>query len=265
MNKITIQNIIEMKRRSEKIAMLTCYHNAHAKQLNDAGVDIILVGDSLNMVLLGNENTLSCTVDQMLLFTKAVKKGNSKALLVADMPFLSYGVSVEDSVRNAGRFFAEAGAEAVKIEGGEKVIPVIEALVKNNMPVMGHLGLTPQSLHQLGGFKIQGRTREDRKKIRKDAKLLEKAGVFAIVLECIPYKLAKIITEEVSVPTIGIGAGKYCDGQVLVIDDLLGMDLYLKLKFVKKYLNLGKLIPEAVKSYIDDVKNGKFPDQDHSF
>lgn len=254
-----------MKKAGEKIVMLTCYHSAQSELLNDAGVDIVLVGDSLNMTLLGRKDTLSVTLELMLLFTKTVKIRNKHALLVADMPYKTYGVKIQDSVKNASAFLLEGGADAVKLEAGKVMLPTVKALVKNNIPVMGHLGLLPQSVYQLGGYKVQGRTPGAAEKIKEEALMLQEAGVFSVVLECIPGELAKEITGSLSVPTIGIGAGKNCDGQVLVIDDLLGMDKEAEHKFVKKYLNLGEQISGAVKEYVRDVKEGKFPEDKHTF
>jgi len=265
MNTVTTTGLAAMKQRGEKICMLTCYHAMQARLLDAAGIDVILVGDSLNMVLLGNPNTLSATLDQMIMFTAAVRRGTTRPLLVGDMPFLSYGVGIEDSVRGAGRFLAEAGAGAVKVEGGERIVPTVEALVRNNIPVMGHIGLTPQALHRMGGFKVQGKGSADAARIKQDALLLQKAGAFALVLECIPAELAREITASCTIPTIGIGAGPGCDGQVLVIDDILGMAPSRRLTFVKQYLDLGEQIPAAVRVYIDDVRKGRFPDSEHSF
>jgi 3-methyl-2-oxobutanoate hydroxymethyltransferase len=265
MEKITVKKITQMKKIGEKIAALTCYHAAQAKLLNQAGIDIVLVGDSLNMVLLGNDDTLSATLDLMVLFTKAVKKNTKTALLVGDMPYNTFGVSIDDTLRNAGRFIEEGGADAVKLEGAGPIIDHINVLVKNNIPVMGHIGLTPQSCRQLGGFRVQGKTMESAQKIKKEALMLQDAGAFSVVLECVPVELAKEITQSLLIPTIGIGAGKYCDGQVLVIDDMLGMDPDLKIKFVKRYAHLSETIPQAVKQYIKEIKDSSFPDEEHSY
>ena len=258
--KITTK-IIKEKKGKEKITMLTSYDYCFAKIVDEAGIDIILVGDSLGMVFAGEENTLSVTLDQMIYHTKAVKKGVKNALVVIDMPFLTYHVSIEKSIENCGRALKESGAEAVKIEGGENVSPTIEAITKAGIPVMGHIGLTPQYIHQLGGFKVQ----KEKEKLLNDAKAVESAGAFSIVLECIPESIAKEITESLSIPTIGIGAGRYCDGQVLVINDMLGLfDRFLP-KFVKKYSNLKEQSLKAISEFIDEVKSGKFPSEEHIF
>jgi len=209
-----------MKKDGEKITMLTAYDYTMAKILDEAGIDILLVGDSLGMVMLGYENTLPVTLDEMLHHARAVGRGTENALLVADMPFLSYEIEAKEAVRNAGRLIKEAGAQAVKVEGGAEIAETIKALVAAKIPVMGHIGLTPQAIHQMGGYKVQGRNSEAAQKLLNDAKVLSKAGIFALVLECIPYQLAKEITGSVEVPTIGIGAGPHCDGQVLVIHDI---------------------------------------------
>ncbi len=260
MGKITTK-IIKEKKGKEKITMLTSYDYCFAKIVDEAGIDIILVGDSLGMVFAGEENTLSVTLDQMIYHTKAVKRGVKNALVVIDMPFLTYHVSIEKSIENCGRALKESGAEAVKIEGGENVSPTIEAITKAGIPVMGHIGLTPQYIHQLGGFKVQ----KEKEKLLNDAKAVESAGAFSIVLECIPESIAKEITESLSIPTIGIGAGRYCDGQVLVINDMLGLfDRFLP-KFVKKYSNLKEQSLKAISDFIDEVKYGKFPSEEHIF
>jgi 3-methyl-2-oxobutanoate hydroxymethyltransferase len=220
---------------------------------------VVLVGDSVGNVKLGYENTLPVTVEEMLHHLKAVKKGNSRSLLVADMPYLSYHLSVQDAKANAGRFIKEGGAEAVKLEGGFEVAGTIKSLVEMNVPVMGHLGLTPQAIHKIGGYKIQGKTPASAEKMITDARVLEGAGVFAIVLECVPADLAKTITEKVSVPTIGIGAGPFCDGQILVIDDVLGLTRGPIPKFVRQYANLDREIVKAVENFRRDVKDKKYP------
>ncbi len=259
MNKITVTTLSDMKKKGEKITALTAYDAAAAKILNECGVEIVLVGDSVGNVKLGYENTVPVTMDEMLHHTKAVRRGNSAALLVADMPYLSYQLSVNDAKANAGRLVKEGGAEAVKLEGGMEVAPAIKALVDINIPVMGHLGLTPQAIYKMGGYKMQGKSEAAREKMVTDAKVLEGAGVFAIVLECIPPDLAKEITRKVSVPTIGIGAGPHCDGQVLVTDDLLGLTEDPVPKFVKRYANLRQETREAVKKFQDEVRSQKYP------
>ncbi len=263
--KFTVKSFQEAKDNNRKISMLTAYDYSMAKMVDAAGIDSILIGDSLGMVFQGHESTLPVTVDEMIYHTKAVARGAKRALIIADMPFLSYHVSKEEAVRNAGRLVKEGGAEAVKIEGGAQVADTIEAIVDAQIPVMGHLGLTPQSVNAFGGFKVQGKDGESAKKILEDAKLLEKAGVFAITLECIPDKLAALITESVNIPTIGIGAGNGCDGQVLVINDMLGMFSDFVPKFVKQYATLNTQITEAIKNYISELNDGKFPADEHTF
>lgn len=265
MNRFTTASFIKAKKDGDKISMLTAYDYSMAKLIDEAGVDSILVGDSMGMVVLGYENTLQVTVDDIIHHTKAVARGAKRALVIADMPFLSYHISVEDSVRNAGRMIQEGNAHAVKLEGGLEVIDKVEAIVKAQIPVIGHLGLTPQSVNVMGGFKVQGKDEAQAKKIIEDAKLLEKAGAFAIVLECVPEKLAKIVTESINIPTIGIGAGKYCDGQVLVTQDMLGMFTDFTPKFVKKYSEVGASIRGGVQDYIDEMKKGLFPEEKHTF
>ncbi|MHB2154742.1 3-methyl-2-oxobutanoate hydroxymethyltransferase [Calditrichota bacterium GD2] len=263
--RITVPVIKRMKAQGEPIAMLTAYDTLMAELLDESGVDIILVGDSGGMVMAGHENTLSVTMEEMLHYVKAVRKGVNRALLVADMPFLSYQVSVEEGVRNAGRFLQEGGAEAVKIEGGRSVAPLIERLVEIGIPVMGHLGLTPQSVHLFGGYGVQGKEAEIAEKLKQEARSLEDAGVFSLVLEKIPSRLAKEISENLKIPTIGIGAGKYCDGQVLVSHDMLGLYEKFKPKFVRRYAQLAKTMREAFINYVQDVKQRDFPDDHESY
>ncbi|QQY79160.1 ketopantoate hydroxymethyltransferase [Keratinibaculum paraultunense] len=263
--KKTVATFKEAKINNEKLSMVTAYDYSMAKIVDEGGIDGILVGDSLGMVTLGYENTLAVTIDDMIHHTKAVSRGANNALVVADMPFLSYHISIEESIRNAGRLIKEGNAHAVKLEGGRDVIDKVEGIVKAQIPVMGHIGLTPQSINMFGGFKVQGKTIEQIQNLIDDAKCLEEAGVFAIVLECIPEKVSKIITESVSIPTIGIGAGKYCDGQILVINDMLGMYSDFTPKFVKQYKNLKEDINEAINNYIKDIKTGAFPEEKHSF
>ncbi|HBU69541.1 MAG TPA: 3-methyl-2-oxobutanoate hydroxymethyltransferase [Elusimicrobia bacterium] len=265
MKKITVLSFKEMKKRGEKITLLTCYDYSTARLLNEAGIDAVLVGDSLGMVKLGYENTLPVTIDDMVYHTKSVKRGNSTALLIADMPFMSYELSVREAISNAGRLLKEGGAEAVKVEGGKEMSSVIKALTDAKIPVMGHIGLTPQAVNKFGGYRVQGKNSRDASKLIADAKSLEKAGVFAIVLECIPSKLAARITRAVSVPTIGIGAGVFCGGQVLVTDDMLGLYSEIKPKFVKSYSNLRPRMLEAFAKYKDEVKDGKFPSKEYSY
>lgn len=263
--KFTVTSFQNAKKKGEKISMLTAYDFTTAQLLDDAGVDSILVGDSLGMTMLGYETTLEVTMDDMIHHTKAVSRGAKNALVIGDMPFLSYHVSVEDTIRNAGRFIKEAGAHAVKLEGGVEMVEKIKALVAAKIPVIGHIGLTPQSVNMFGGFKVQGKSAEQAQAIIDDARALEAAGVFAIVLECVPAALAKKITETLSIPTIGIGAGKDCDGQVLVIQDVLGMYKGLTPKFVKRYKETGDDIIEATQMYIEEINEGTFPSEEHTF
>lgn len=263
--KFTVSSFVEAKKKNEKISMLTAYDYSTAKLLDQAGVDTLLVGDSLGMVMLGYENTLQVTMEDMLHHTKAVSRGVKRAMIIADMPFLSYHISVEEAIRNAGRFIQEAGAQAVKLEGGKNVIDQIKGIIAAQIPVLGHLGLTPQSVNMFGGFKVQGKDVEAAERIIEEALMLQEAGVFSIVLECVPEKLAKIISEKLYIPTIGIGAGKYCDGQVLVIQDMLGMYSDFVPKFVKQYASVGERIIEAVKSYDEEVKTSTFPEEKHTF
>ena len=262
MTKLTIPQIKEKK---EKISMLTAYDYPTARIVEKAGLDMILVGDSLGNVVLGYDSTLPVTMDEMLHHTKAVRKGAKDTFLIADMPFMSYQVSNEEALRNGGRFIKEAGADAVKLEGAGVVIDRMKALISVGMPVLGHLGLTPQTATVLGGYKVQGRELSSAIKIYNDSLLLDKLGCFAIILECVPRQLAKIITEAVSIPTIGIGAGKYCNGQVLVIHDMLGIKENNKSKFVKEYLNLEDEILGALKSFKSDILGNLFPAKENSF
>lgn len=262
--RVSITTIIEKKEKHEKITMLTAYDYFMAGIIDRSEIDIILVGDSLGMVVLGYENTTSVTIEEMLYHTKAVSRGVTNALVVGDMPFLTYHLSKKQALSNAGRFIQEAGAHAIKLEGGVEVTGKVQKIVKAGIPVMGHIGLTPQSIHQLGGYKVQGKDLDNAKKLIKDAKSLEEAGAFSIVLECIPAELSKIITESVNIPTIGIGAGPYCSGQVLVTNDLLGLTEKVA-KFVKLYSHLAINIEGAVKSFRDEVKDGDFPGEGQSY
>ncbi|HNZ31226.1 MAG TPA: 3-methyl-2-oxobutanoate hydroxymethyltransferase [Smithellaceae bacterium] len=261
----TILDIKKMKATGEKIAMLTAYDFGMSSIIDDADIDIILVGDSLGNVVLGYDTTLPVTMEDMLHHTKAVARGVQKALLVADMPFMSYQISPQAALANAGRFLQEAGAQAVKLEGGEEQAESIRKITSAGIPVMAHLGLTPQYIHQLGGYKIQGKKDDAAEKMMADAKILEEAGAFSLVLECVPEKLAEEITKELSIPTIGIGAGVHCDGQVLVVNDMLGMYERMTPKFVKKYANLSADIRKAVRAYVTEVKSASFPGPEHSF
>jgi 3-methyl-2-oxobutanoate hydroxymethyltransferase len=264
-DKITKSTILEMRQRGEKIVALTSYDYLSARIVAEAGVDLILVGDSLGMVVLGFENTLPVTMEEIIHHTKAVARARPRSLVAADLPFMSYQASVEDAVRNAGRLVKEGGAESVKLEGGQRYVPVIEAIVQASIPVVGHLGLTPQSVHQLGGYRVQGKDTDSANGLVEDAKALERAGCFAIVLEGIPWQLARRITETVLIPTIGIGAGPYCSGQILVIHDLLGIHEGPLPKFVKTYEEIGLRMKQAVSAYVRDVKEGRFPGMEHSY
>jgi 3-methyl-2-oxobutanoate hydroxymethyltransferase len=264
-DKVTIVEIQKMKIEGKKITVLTAYDYPFAKLLDEAGVDIILVGDSLGMTILGYDNTLPVTVEDMIHHTKAVKKGIKRSLLIADMPFMSYQVSIEDALENAGRLIKEGGAEAIKLEGGVVMQETVASIVEIGIPVMGHIGLTPQSIHKFGGYKVQGRKPFQAKEIIEDAKALEDAGVFSIVLEGIPLELAKEISKILKIPTIGIGAGPFCDGQIMVIHDLIGLSDEFKPRFIKRYIEINEIIKNAVKEYIKDVVVGDFPGEDHSY
>lgn len=263
--RVTINTIKNKKLKGEKISVLTAYDYTTAQCLDAAGIDIALVGDSLGMVILGYENTLQVTLDDMIHHTKAVARGIKYALIVGDMPFMTYQVSPEQALLNAGRMMQEGGAHAVKLEGGQAVVPAIKKIIDAGIPVMGHLGFTPQSFYQLGGYRVQGRLESDAERIINDAKALEEAGVFAIVLELMPAELAKRVTESVNVPTIGIGAGVHCDGQVQICSDILGLYTDMQPKHAKKYLNLAESITEAFHAYESDVAEGRFPADENSF
>ncbi len=263
--KFTITDFREKKREGRKITMLTAYDYPTARIIDEAGIDSILIGDSLGMVVLGYDSTVPVTMDEMIHHSKAVRRGTKYAFLIGDMPFMSYQVSKEEAIRNAGRFMKEAGCDAVKLEGGYAVAETVEAIVDAGMPVLGHLGLTPQSVSKLGGFRVQGKDFASAKKMLEEALMLEKVGCFAIVLECVPDKLAKLISEELEIPTIGIGGGQYCDGQVLVTNDMLGLFDRFVPKFVKQYTKLSHIILEGVKKFKEEVEAGKFPDEAHSF
>lgn len=263
--KNTVMTFKKAKDQGNKLSMLTAYDYSMAKIIDESSVNGILIGDSLGMVIKGEEDTLAVTVEEIIYHTKAVKKGAKNALIVSDMPFLSYHVSVEQAVLNAGRIIKEGGANAVKLEGGAEFLPQIKAIVAAQIPVMGHLGLTPQSVNAFGGFKVQGKNELAAKKLIEDAVLLEKAGVFSIVLEGIPEKVAQLITKEISIPTIGIGAGRHCDGQILVYQDMLGMFNDFVPKFVKQYANIGEIMKNAISSYVNEVQEGIFPEEKHAF
>ena len=262
--RITINDIRDMKQNGEKIAMLTAYDYATAKIIDNCNIPIILVGDSLGNVVLGYENALPVTMDIMIHHSKAVVRGTEHALIVGDMPFMTYHISVEDAMRNAARFIQEAGVQAVKLEGGVTVADKIKRLVDCGIPVMGHIGMTPQSINQFGGHLVQGKKIEVAQKLMDDAKAVEQAGAFCVVLECIPLRLAALITQNLSIPTISIGAGPACDGQVLVTNDMLGLSDFTP-KHAKQYTNLTDIMTQAVTAYRDEVKSGVFPTKENSF
>lgn len=263
--KNTVLTIQKVKEEGGKLTMLTAYDYSMAKLIDEAGINMILVGDSLGMVMLGYEDTLSVTMEDMIHHTKAVARGASNALVVADMPFLSYQTSVYDAVCNAGRLMKEGRAQAIKLEGGREFAEHVRAITKASIPVVGHLGLTPQSLNALGGFKVQGKSEEAARKLLEDAKLLEEAGAVAVVLECVPAKLGELITKQLHIPTIGIGAGAGCDGQVLVYQDMLAMFGDFKPKFVKQFAQIGTMMKEAFQRYSQEVESGTFPAAEHTF
>jgi 3-methyl-2-oxobutanoate hydroxymethyltransferase len=265
MPKTTVLDIYKKKAEGKKITMLTAYDFPTAQIVDQAGIDMILVGDSLGMVVQGVSSTIPVTMDEMIYHTRIVSRAASTAMVVGDMPFLSYQTSREEAVRNAGRFLKEAGAEAVKLEGGTQMAEAIRAIVSAGIPVVAHIGLTPQYVHTLGGFKVQGKDEAAREKVLADARAVEEAGAFSVVIEAIPAPLAKEIHGILHIPTIGIGAGPECDGQVLVIHDLLGLFDRFTPKFVKKYANLKDVALKAVREYKQDVENGKFPSEEHSF
>ena len=262
---VSVLDIVARKAKGEKLSMITCYDSAFAKLINLTGIDIVLVGDSVGNVMLGFDNTIPVTVDHMIHHTAAVARVLEKSFLCADMPFFSYQVSKVQALRSAGRLIQEGGAHGVKLEGGKEVASKARAIVKAGIPVMGHLGLTPQSLYALGGYRVQGRGNKAAQKFFDDAKALEDAGCFAIVLELVPAELAQHVTAAVKVPTIGIGAGVNCDGQVLVLQDMLGMDAGFKPKFLKQYASLSEIVSGALNSFDREVKQGKFPGTEHSF
>jgi 3-methyl-2-oxobutanoate hydroxymethyltransferase len=259
-----IHALREMKTRGERIVTLTCYDALFARLLDAAGVDVLLVGDSVNQVLGGAETTLSATLEQMIYHTKLVRRGATRALVICDMPFLSYQVSREDAIRNCGRVLAETGCHGVKVEGGRHVVDTVRALVEVGIPVMGHLGLTPQSVHALGGYRVQGRDAPAAARLREDAQALAAAGAFALVLELIPAPLASQITKALAIPTIGIGAGPACDGQVLVLHDMLGLNEAFHPKFLKHYAALAEEVRQAVELYAAEVREGRYPGPEHS-
>jgi 3-methyl-2-oxobutanoate hydroxymethyltransferase len=262
---VTVPEILSRKNSKKKITALTAYDYSFAKLLDATDLDIILVGDSLGMVSLGHDNTLAVTMENMIDHTRAVKKGAKRALVVSDMPFMSYQVSVEQAVTNAGRLIQDGRASAVKLEGGARMADRVQSIVQAGIPVMGHIGLTPQSVHQFGGYKVQGRNYLDSRQIKQDASELQNAGIFALVLEGIPCELAEEITAELKIPTIGIGAGVKCDGQILVLHDLLGLNQDFAPKFVKQYAQLADHLKKAVVEYIKEVRTETFPNQEHSY
>jgi 3-methyl-2-oxobutanoate hydroxymethyltransferase len=263
--KNTVRSFVKFKKRGEKIVMLTAYAFFTARMLDQIGIDAVLVGDSVNMVFYGSPNTLSITMDQMVYHTKAVSSSVKRALVLADMPFLSYQASAGEAILNAGRFLKEGGADAVKIEGGLEMVDTIKRMIEVGIPVMGHIGLTPQSINRFGGYVVRGKSEEERNYLIESARALEEVGCFSILLESIPRGLATEITKAAGVPTIGIGAGVDCDGQVLVVNDILGMFEDFKPRFVRRYAELGKETREACKNFLDDVKSGKFPSEEESY
>ncbi len=263
--KTTVKTLLNMKKRGEKIAVLTAYDYQTALIEDRSGVEVILVGDSLGMVTLGYENTLPVTVDEVVHHLKAVSRVGLRAMLLGDLPFMSYQASVEDAVRNAGRLIKEGGAEGVKLEGGRRMEAAIRGILDADIPVMGHIGLTPQSLHRLGGYRVQGKNKDSAERLVEEAAFLEEVGCFSMVLEGIPWQLGERITDSVSIPTIGIGAGPRCDGQVLVVNDMLGIMEDFSPRFVKRYGEVGKTMAKAFAEYVSDVKEGKFPTDEHSY
>jgi len=264
-DKVTIHTLKRLKQIGQKICMVTAYDAAFARIFDEAGADVILVGDSLGMVVQGHASTLPVTMEQMIYHCAAVTRGAKRAHVVGDLPFMSYQPSIQEAVKNAGRLVAEGGAESVKLEGGEEFAETVEHIVRASIPVMGHLGLTPQSVHKMGGYVVQGRDEQTAQRILRDAIALEQAGCYSLVLEGVPLELAQAITSKLSIPTIGIGAGLHCDGQVLVCYDLLGMNPDFKPKFVKQYANLYEAVQQAAKTFFSEVRIEAFPDEAHSF
>ena len=262
---VSTLDLLAWKQAKRKIVAITASDALFGRLVDQSGVDVVLVGDSVNQVIAGNDSTLSATVDQMIYHARMVRRGVKRALLVVDMPFLSYQISPEDAMRNCGRVMKETGANAVKIEGGQSMAPTVRALVDAGMPVMGHIGLTPQSVHALGGYKVQGRTDEAAQRLEQDARALEAAGCFAIVLELLPTDVGARVTAALTIPTIGIGAGGQCDGQVLVLPDLLGLNDVFKPKFLKKYADMAGDVRKAVGTFAEEVRSGAYPDDGHSF
>lgn len=264
-SKFTVQSFLDAKRCNKKITMLTAYDYTMARILDESGIDSILVGDSLGMTMQGKDSTLEVTIDEMIYHCKCVTRGVKNAMVIGDMPFLTYHISIDEAVRNAGRFVQSGGVAAIKLEGGRAMADTVKAIVRAQIPVMGHIGLTPQSINIFGGFKVQGKEENRARELIDDALALQDAGAFAVVLEGIPETLAKLISEKVEIPTIGIGAGKFCDGQVLVVHDFLGMYSDFTPKFVKQYAQIKQTITDAVGGYISDVKTQQFPEKKHTF
>lgn len=265
MANVTTRSLLEMKEKGERIVALTCYDALFARLLDASGIDILLVGDSLNQVLAGASSTLSASLEQMIYHTTIVRRGTERAMVICDMPFLSYQISPDDALRNCGRAMKETGCQAVKIEGGQPMAATVRRLVDAGIPVMGHIGLTPQSVHALGGYHVQGRDDATADRLRADAKALEDAGAFAVVLELLPAPLSSQITKSLTIPTIGIGAGPACDGQVLVLHDMLGLNEQFSAKFVKKYAALAEDVREAARLFAAEVREGRYPGPEHSF
>ncbi len=263
--KVTRATLLEMKQRAEPIVMVTAYDHPFARIADAAGVDVLLVGDSLGMVVLGFDNTLPVTMEHMIHHTQAVARARPKAMVVADLPFMSYQVNAEEALRNAGRLVQSGGAEAVKLEGGARSRAAIEAIAGAGIPVMGHIGLTPQSVHQLGGYRVQGRDASGVEQLMQDAQSLQDAGCFALVLEAIPMAVAREITAALRIPSIGIGAGPHCDGQVLVLHDIIGLQMDWTPKFVRRYADIAEATRVALEAFVADVRRGDFPDRDHSY
>ena len=265
MSNVTTRTLLEMKQKGERIVALTCYDSLFARLLDASGIDILLVGDSLNQVLAGASSTLSATLEQMIYHTTIVRRGTERAMVICDMPFLTYQISPDEALRNCGRAMKESGCQAVKIEGGQPMAATVRRLVDVGIPVMGHIGLTPQSVHALGGYRVQGKDDATADRLRADAKALEDAGAFAVVLELVPAPLASQITKALTIPTIGIGAGPACDGQVLVLHDMLGLNEQFSAKFVKKYAALAEDVREAARLFAAEVREGRYPGPEHSF
>jgi 3-methyl-2-oxobutanoate hydroxymethyltransferase len=261
----TVLDLLALKAARRRIVVLTCYDAVFARLLEQADIDVLLVGDSLNQVLAGHETTLSTTLDQMIYHAAPVRRGSRRALVFVDLPFLTYQVSISDAIKNAGRVLQETGAHGVKLEGGSHMAETVSALVERGIPVMGHLGLTPQSVHALGGYRVQGRDEKSAERLQKDAKALEAAGACAVVLELVPQPLATKISQSLTIPTIGIGAGPGCDGQVLVLHDMLGLNEEFAPRFLKLYAHLADSVRQAVRCFADEVREGKYPGKEHSF